>query len=221
MLKIRPDQLDFTRFEQLLRRGQQLLESNPAEASVLLREALSLWRGPALADVADAAFAQAEAARLEDLHVGALESRIEAEVGLAHHRDLVGELQALVKQRPLRERSCGLLMLCLYRAGRQAEASQVFQGIRERLVEELGVYAERQVAVDTLGSQMITLRSWYRSVCNCVAVENIPSHPVNARSAVRAGPEQVGSIRAGSASKPKRIVTADAALPRVDFEDQM
>jgi len=139
VLKIGRDQLDAIRFEELLRGGEVLLKSNPTEAAVRLREALPLWRGAALADLADAAFAQAEAARLEDLRVVALENRIEAELALGHHSDLVGELQMLVKQHPLRERLCGLLMLCLYRSGRQAEASQVYQATRERLVEELGM----------------------------------------------------------------------------------
>ncbi|HLZ22642.1 MAG TPA: BTAD domain-containing putative transcriptional regulator [Ktedonobacterales bacterium] len=133
------DQLDVGRFEDLLRRGKELLNESPAEAAVVLGEALSLWRGPALADVADAGFAQAEAARLADLRVVAQESRIEAQLALGHQSDLVGELEALVRQHPMRERLCGLLMLCLYRSGRQAEASQAYQGIRERLVEELGM----------------------------------------------------------------------------------
>ena len=96
------------------------------EASILLREGLGLWRGPPLADLAFEAFAQDEIARLEELRLTALEERIDADLALGRHAELVAELEALVGREPLRERLRGQLMLALYRGGRQAEALQVY-----------------------------------------------------------------------------------------------
>src|SRR5262249_53189998 len=112
---------------------------NAGEASALLAQALALWRGPPLADFAFESFAQGEIARLEERRLVALEERIEADLALARHADLVGELETLVRGHPLRERLQGQLMLSLYRAGRQAEALEVFQEARKVLVEELGI----------------------------------------------------------------------------------
>ena len=111
----------------------------PEEASEQLREALGLWRGPALAEFRYADFAQAEIARLEELRLTAKEERIEAELELGRHDELVVELEALVAEHPLRERPRGQLMLALYRSGRQAEALQSYQDGRRMLSEELGI----------------------------------------------------------------------------------
>lgn len=113
--------------------------AGPAEAAAQLQRALDMWRGPALADFAGESFAVGEAARLNELRLHAVEERIDAELKLGRHARLVGELQGLVEQHPLRERLCGQLMLALYRSGRQAEASDVYQRTRERLVDELGM----------------------------------------------------------------------------------
>ena len=98
-----------------------------------------LWRGPALADFAYDDFAQAEIARLEDLRLAALEQRLDADLALGRELEVLGELEALVQAHPLRERPRGLLMLALYRAGRQSEALHVFQDVRRALGEELGI----------------------------------------------------------------------------------
>jgi len=132
--------LDTARFERLLREGGQALrEGNPALASTLLARALALWRGPALADFAYDSLVQAEARRLEELRVTALEQRIEADLELGRHSRLVGELQVLVGEYPLQERFRAQLMLVLYRSGRQAEAVDVYADARRALVLELGV----------------------------------------------------------------------------------
>ena len=104
-----------------------------------LREALALWRGPALADFAYERFAHAAIARLEEIRLAALELRIDADLALGHDRELVGELEALVVEHPLRERFRGHLMLALYRSGRQAEALDAYQAARRALVDELGI----------------------------------------------------------------------------------
>ena len=104
-----------------------------------LREALGLWRGPALADFALEPFAQVEIARLEERRTAAREDLLDAELELGRHAQLVGELEALVAEHPLRERLRGQLMLALYRSGRQAEALEAYREARETLVEELGI----------------------------------------------------------------------------------
>jgi predicted ATPase/DNA-binding SARP family transcriptional activator len=135
-----PDQLDLTRFEQLTASGRKALaEGEPARAANLLAEALDLWRGPPLADFAYEAWAQAAIGRLEELRLSALEDRIEADLACGHHSELVGELEALIAEQPLRERLRGQLMLALYRGGRQADALDAYQAARRALVEELGI----------------------------------------------------------------------------------
>jgi DNA-binding SARP family transcriptional activator len=129
VIRIGPDELDLERFE-------GLVEGGGAEGA---RDALALWRGPALADFAYEEFAQAEAARLEELRLAALEQRVDADLALGRHAELVGELGQLVAQNPLRERLRGQLMLALHRSGRQAEALDVYQATRRALVEELGI----------------------------------------------------------------------------------
>jgi predicted ATPase/DNA-binding SARP family transcriptional activator len=144
MLQIEPDQLDAHRFARLTDAGRRALDDGrPSEAVALLDEALALWRGPPLADVADRPFAQAEAARLEELRLAAVEDRIEAELALGRHATLVGELEPLVAAHPLRERLRRQLMLALYRSGRQAEALEVYKNTRELLINELGIEPSR------------------------------------------------------------------------------
>src|SRR5712691_8432215 len=140
LLAIEPDKLDLHRFERLLADGREALaEGDAVRASGLLREALELWRGPALAEFTFEPFAQPEIGRLEDLRVTAVEERVEADLALARHADLIGELEALIAENPHRERLRGQLMLALYRSGRQAEALEAYQAARRALVEELGI----------------------------------------------------------------------------------
>jgi DNA-binding SARP family transcriptional activator/tetratricopeptide (TPR) repeat protein len=108
-------------------------------------DALSLWRGRPLADFAFERFAQAEIARLEEERLVCLEERIEADLGVGRHAGLVGELDALVGEHPLRERLRGQLMLALYRSERQAEALEAYQAARSALVEGLGIEPSRQL----------------------------------------------------------------------------
>jgi DNA-binding SARP family transcriptional activator len=129
LLRLEEGELDLGRFQRLV-----------AEGGVdQLREALALWRGPPLAEFAYERFAQPEIARLEELRQAALEQRIEADIALGRHADLIGELESLVAEHPVRERLRGHLMLALYRSGRQAEALAAYQDARRALVEELGI----------------------------------------------------------------------------------
>jgi DNA-binding SARP family transcriptional activator/ABC-type branched-subunit amino acid transport system substrate-binding protein len=140
LLKVEPGELDVDHFQGLLEDARRALaHGKPERAAEGLREALALWRGPALADLTYEGFARAELARLAELHVSALEDRVEADLALGRHAALVGELEGLVASFPLRERLRGQLMLALYRSGRQAEALQIFQQYRRELAEELGL----------------------------------------------------------------------------------
>jgi DNA-binding SARP family transcriptional activator len=140
VIRIDPDQLDLERFERLVDEGRGLLaDGRPADAAARLREALSLWRGPALADLRYESFAQGAIARLEEIRLAALELRIEADLALGRDRELIGELEALTAEHPLRERLRGHLMTVLYRSGRQADALDVYQQARRTLVDELGI----------------------------------------------------------------------------------
>src|SRR5581483_10643458 len=105
----------------------------------ILREALALWRGVPLAEFTYEAFAQAAIGRLEELRLGIREELAEAELLLGRHEQLVPELEAFVREQPLRERSRGQLMLALYQCGRQAEALEDFRQARQTLIDELGV----------------------------------------------------------------------------------
>src|SRR3954452_1926529 len=139
-LVIGPHDLDAWRFERLLAEGRAALRDGRAGVAVrLLAEGLALWRGPALADVADVELVRHEAQRLDALRVSALEARVEADVALGRHHELVAELERLVAVYPLREQLWALLMVCLYRAGRQADALAAFQQLRHRLADELGL----------------------------------------------------------------------------------
>ena len=136
VLHVDPSELDLARFERLV---AQARGTDPESAAQLLNEALALWRGPALADLAYEPFARAEIVRLEELRLAAVEQRIDSELAAGRHAEVAGELEALVLEHPLRERLRGQLMLCLYRAGRQAEALEAFRSARAVLVEELGI----------------------------------------------------------------------------------
>jgi DNA-binding SARP family transcriptional activator len=136
LLRVDPSRLDVARAQALAAEARSAaLDKRAAK----LREALALWRGPPLGEFAFEAFAQSEIGRLEELRLTVLEERIDADLEAGRHADVVGELEALVAENPLRERFREQLMLALYRSGRQAEALEAFQQGRRVLVEELGI----------------------------------------------------------------------------------
>ncbi|WP_236788923.1 BTAD domain-containing putative transcriptional regulator [Amycolatopsis sp. GM8] len=150
-LVVDPDDVDVHRFTRLARDGRQALHAGEhAEAARLLRDALSLWRGPALADV-EAPFAEPQAARLAEERVAAIEDRADAELALGN-TDLVPELRALAKDHPLRERTQSLLVRALSGAGQQAEALVTFEDTRERLADELGADPSPELAAAHLAA---------------------------------------------------------------------
>jgi WD40 repeat protein/DNA-binding SARP family transcriptional activator len=140
LLAVRSEQVDVGRFEALLADGRSALAAGDATAASLrLGEGLALWRGEPLADFAHEPFAQGEIACLGQARLAALEDRIDAQLALGEHVRLVGELEVLARQHPLRERVIGQLMVALYRSGRQADALSVYRQTSELLREELGL----------------------------------------------------------------------------------
>ena len=139
-IEIDPHATDVGRFELLVEDGRRALAAAAyGDASDQLRDALSLWRGTPLADFTYEPFAEPAIVQLEELRITALESRIEADLALSRHSDLIGELQSLVIEHRLRERLRGQLMLALYRSGRQAEALETYREGRATLLDELGI----------------------------------------------------------------------------------
>jgi DNA-binding SARP family transcriptional activator len=135
MIRVEADELDLERFEQLV---EEARGKDAAAAAETLREALRLWREPPLADL-DGSVALPERGQLEEQRLSALEHRIDAELELGLHGEQVPELEALVREEPLRERPRAQLMLALYRSGRQAEALDVYSKGRRLLADELGL----------------------------------------------------------------------------------
>jgi len=140
VLEIDPSVIDVHRFEALVDEARAAQSADtPAVAVARYREALALWRGPALVDFAGEAFAQGEAARLEEMRLAATEARIEEELVLGRHALLVAELEVLVREQPLRETLRGQLMRALHGTGRTADALRVYQEGRHELAEQLGI----------------------------------------------------------------------------------
>ena len=137
VLRTSPGELDVEQFERFVSESRS--DRGPEEVAASLTEALSLWRGPVLDGLDAESFGRAEVTRLEELRISTLERRIEAELFLGRHRELTGELEALVHNYPLREALRGQLMLALYRSGRQADALAAYRSARQFLADELGI----------------------------------------------------------------------------------
>jgi DNA-binding SARP family transcriptional activator len=153
-LRVRSNELDAERFARLVEDGRRALAAGQSEhAAAVLREALALWRGPPLAELAFEPFAQREIAQLEEQRLTALEARVEADLASGRHAILVDEVQRLVADNPTRERLIGQLMLALYRCGRQADALDAYQRTRVHLVSELGL--EPGPALKALHTQIL------------------------------------------------------------------
>jgi DNA-binding SARP family transcriptional activator len=150
VLEIDPEQVDVHRFERIVTEAGDV---DPAQASVLLRSALALWRGPPFSEFGDEPFARIEAARLEDLHLAALKDLIDADLALGRHRALIPELRRLIERHPYRERLRGQLMIALYRSGRQAEALDAYQAARS-VLDKVGL--EPGTALRTIERQILT-----------------------------------------------------------------
>jgi DNA-binding SARP family transcriptional activator/pimeloyl-ACP methyl ester carboxylesterase len=140
LLRVAADELDVLVFEQLVSAGREAIAAGDADRAVgLLDQSLALWRGPALADLGDGAFASAERARLDEERLAALESRIEAQLACGRHDETIAELETLTAANPFRERFWRHRLVALYRCGRQAEALRAYRELRVTLTEQLGI----------------------------------------------------------------------------------
>jgi DNA-binding SARP family transcriptional activator/WD40 repeat protein len=189
LLHAERDQVDALRFADLAEKGRSAAAAGAhGLAAGMFREALGLWRGASYADFRDTRFGSMEAARLDEMRLAVLEARIEADLAMGRHAEVIGELEGLVHQYPLRERFWAQLMLALYRGGRQSDALLVFRRARGHLVEEMGVepgseLRELEAAV-LAQAPSLTLAS--------AAMDHAPELP---RSLARAGPAFVGRDR--------------------------
>lgn len=202
-LRLDREQVDAHRFRIQV---AEAVGAEPSTRAVLLREALGLWRGPALHDFTYEPFAQAAIADLSELRLTALEERVEADLALGRHRELVAELESLAAEHSLRERLVGQLMLALYRCGRQADALKVYRRTRQRLVEDLGIEP---------GHDLQQLQRAMLSQAPAVAAPAAAAPPTDRRLAGRTAPTWLAGGR--------RIVTtvfADLSVagPAVDPE---
>ncbi|MGI9607153.1 MAG: extracellular solute-binding protein [Acidimicrobiales bacterium] len=154
LIEADPDEVDALRFERLVAEGQSLADQDPAAASIVLGEALALWQGRPFEEFTYEAFAQDEISRLDELRLEAVEARVDADLARGLGRELVSELESLVRQHPLREGMTGQLMQALHRAGRQAEALRSYQSLRTRLGQELGI--EPSATLRRLEERMVT-----------------------------------------------------------------
>ncbi|MEV6612067.1 BTAD domain-containing putative transcriptional regulator [Kutzneria sp. NPDC051319] len=146
MLRVRPDRIDVLEFQCLAERGRsELAQGNYDRSVLLLRQALGLWRGPVLADLAEAGVDWPQMSALGNARLAALEDCVEAQLALGMHHQVVTELEPLALSGPPRERMCAQLMLALYRCGRQADALNVYLHTRNHLVEDLGLDPSRQL----------------------------------------------------------------------------
>jgi predicted ATPase/DNA-binding SARP family transcriptional activator len=194
---IGPDDVDVVRFEQLVATGQRLVEEGEvAQASTALGEALALRRGEPLAEFAYAGFADVERAHLDELTLVAIEARAGADLALGRHGELVGELEGLCREHPLREPLWELLILALYRAGRQAEALGAYSDARDRLVEDLGIEPGR--ALRDLQARVL-------------AQDPALILPGPARPRAATGPSATGNLRA----QLSRLIGRDAELEQL------
>ncbi|HVR33203.1 MAG TPA: AfsR/SARP family transcriptional regulator [Acidimicrobiia bacterium] len=145
---------DIAEFERLLAEGRALADTDPAAAALVLGEALGLWRGRPYEDFTYDSWAEPEISRLNELRMDAVELRIDCDLRRGLTTELVGELEGLVREHPLRERLTGSLMLALYRSGRQADALRACQRLRTRLVDELGV--DLSTAIQQLEDRIVS-----------------------------------------------------------------
>jgi DNA-binding SARP family transcriptional activator/Tfp pilus assembly protein PilF len=203
MLRLDPGSLDCAQFEQCLARARALRAGDPAAAERAVAEALALWRGLAFAGV-PGPFAEAERQRLGELRTGAAEDRADLLLAVGRAAEVVPDLTALVAEHPLRERARGLLMIALYRCGRQAEALQVFQDARERLAEDLGIDP---------GGELTTIHGQLLAMDPALAghAETRETTSLSARAA--SPPAQVPPEAAGFAGRAAELRRLNTLLP--------
>ncbi|MBN6040672.1 BTAD domain-containing putative transcriptional regulator [Amycolatopsis sp. 195334CR] len=206
LLRVDPESVDLHHFQTLAERGRAELAEGLAEpAARTLREALGLWRGPALADLVETGIAWPELAALEKVKLVALEDRFEAELSCGRHHEVIAELEEVVAAEPLRERLCGQLMLALYRSGRQADALDAYRRTYALLVDGLGIEPGRE------------LRELQRMILNQDAALTVSAGQIRVATALAPrtipGQRQLSPEPPARAEKPVEPVETVAAAP--------
>ncbi|RSM59925.1 AfsR/SARP family transcriptional regulator [Kibdelosporangium aridum] len=199
------DAVDAARFETLTTSGRAVLASGDAQAAVeALRTGLALWHGEALADCRPGPWQHAEATRLGEARLAATEDLLTAQLALGGHATAIGELKFLVSQHPFRERLWELLMLALYRSGRQADALTAFQRARTTLIDELGIEPGRE------------LRRLEAAILTADSALELPPHPDQTmpRASGPAVPRQLPADNSGFIGRHRHLQELDALLPR-------
>lgn len=144
-IAIDPGELDATSFIWRVKDAERILETDPATASAVLRDALRMWHGPVFGGDPGGAICRVAAVHYEEYRIRAMELFFESELALGNHRSILGELRRAHAESPLREGLCRQLMLALYRSGRQAEALETYRRTRRRLTGELGIEPSPQL----------------------------------------------------------------------------
>ncbi|MEU3711990.1 BTAD domain-containing putative transcriptional regulator [Streptomyces catenulae] len=200
-LRVEPDQVDMHLFHRRVEEGRGALAAGQAESAArLLHQALDLWRGPALADLVEAGADWPDLVAVEKTRLNAMEDWLEAELACGRHHSALADLEAMVEAEPLRERSCGQLMVALYRCGRQADALAVYDRTRSGLVGDLGLEPGRE------------LQSLQHAILNHDLVLEPPARPSTALFTPAAAP------RPGTAGEPGHTA-AGAAEVRTDGQE--
>ncbi|MFI7291959.1 BTAD domain-containing putative transcriptional regulator [Streptomyces anulatus] len=213
-LTVDPERLDAVRFQLMLARGRTELANGHWEAaSRVLREALSLWRGQALADLAEQGLYWREMAALNDSRLTALEYRVEAEFRMGRHRDVLGELEAVVEAEPLRERLCGQLMEALYHSGRQADALRLYRRTRAGLNEQLGL--EPSPALRELEHAILNHELRPEPAALTVPAPRTPA----GRPALVSGSVTARPLRTGRHAESERLVREHAGIDPDDCDE--
>ena len=217
LLRVDPTELDLALFERLVGEARG---ADPENAARKLRQALALWRGPALADLSYQSFAQPEIARLEELRLAAVDQRIEADLAVGRHAELVGELESLVVQHPLRERLRCQLMLALYRSARQAEALDAFRAARRELSEGLGLQPSEELK--QLETAILRQDPALDVPAQAPAAALATQAPARALLVVPRAPlaleSMLGLARPLAASNPRRELIVAGVVPPADLD---
>lgn len=154
VLRVASEDIDLATFQAAVKEAKAAADSGAVEKAIdLLRDAVAMWRGPALGDLAGETALQAEATRLDEMRRGVMEQLVDMELALGRHAELIGELRTLAAEDPLRERFRAQLMLALYLQGRQAQALEVYDETRRLLADELGIDPGRDL--QTLHGQIL------------------------------------------------------------------
>ncbi|WP_051813943.1 BTAD domain-containing putative transcriptional regulator [Kitasatospora sp. MBT63] len=225
LIEVEPGELDIHRFDALRAQGVAALREGECEqAAGLLRAALGLWRGPALADVPSDLLHQSEADRLNEGRLDVVEARVEAELRLDRHPAVVAELRALTAEHPGRERLWAQLMTALYRSGRRTEALNVYQQVRRTLVDEIGVEPGadiREVHQVILRDEPVVPR---RAAPAIVAGPDGPTGPAaphraaGVKGSAAIGENAAGREFTGGGESQGGLAPEDRAIPVVPFQ---